>query len=288
MNSLKGLGVAMITPFTTEKKVNFQQLKQHTEFLIKGNTNYLVALGTTAETATLSKQEKKEVLQTIILQNQGRIPLVVGLGGNNTQQVLADIHEQDFEGIDAILTASPYYNKPSQEGLIQHFTAIAEASPRPVVLYNIPGRTGVNMSISTITQLAQHPNIIAIKEAAGSIEQMGAIIQSTPDDFLVISGDDGLTLPMIALGGSGVISVLGNARPQAWSKMVDLCLQGNFAEARKIHYHYLELIELLFVDGNPAGIKALLQLQGQVEGELRLPLVSAPLSTQEKMKAWLN
>ncbi len=287
MNKFKGMGVAMITPFTANKEIDIQALKKHTEFLIENGTNYLVALGTTAETPTLSSEEKQLVLKTIGEQNQGRIPLVVGFGGNNTLQMLEELKKQDFTHVDAILTASPYYNKPSQEGLLQHYQLVADASPRPMILYNIPGRTGVNMSVATIAELAKHPNIIGVKEAAGSIEQMGAIIQATPEDFLVISGDDALTLPMVALGGAGVISVLGNAFPKEWTELVQYALKNDFTQARSIHYRFLNSIDYLFRDGNPAGIKALLHHMGHIENQLRLPLVPAQQSTVDKLIASL-
>ena len=253
---LKGMGVALVTPFNADESINYDTLARLIEYQIKNGTDYLVVCGTTAETPTLTDQEKEEIRKFVIQINQKRLPIVYGIGGNNTRHIVDTIRHTDLDGVDAILSVTPYYNKPSQEGLYRHYAAIAEASPLPVILYNVPGRTGVNMSAATTLRLANDfPNIQATKEASGNFTQIDDIIKNKPSDFMVISGDDGITFPLITLGAVGVISVIGNAFPKEFSRMVRLALEGDYEKARIIHHRFTELIELLFVEGNPAGVK---------------------------------
>ncbi len=289
MNKLKGMGVALITPFKTDDSVDFDALAQLVEFQIKNGADYLVILGTTAETPTLTEDEKKEIIRFVVNLAAGRVPLVLGCGGNNTKTVTSTLRNSDFTGIDAILSVTPYYNKPSQEGLYQHFCEIAKASPVPVVLYNVPGRTGVNMSAETTLRLAnEFENIVAIKEASGDFSQIDNIIKDKPKHFSVISGDDGITFPLITLGAVGVISVIGNAFPKEFSRMVRLALNGDYESARTIHHRFNELIKLLFVEGNPAGVKSMLSAMGFIENKLRLPLVPNTITTYEKIRQVLK
>ncbi|NDP19665.1 MAG: 4-hydroxy-tetrahydrodipicolinate synthase [Paludibacter sp.] len=288
-NKLTGMGVALITPFKNDESIDFDALARIVELQIKSGTDYLVVCGTTAETPTLTEQEKEDVTRFVIQSAAGRLPIVLGVGGNNTKAVVEKLTTYDFSGIDAILSVTPYYNKPSQEGLYQHYTAIANASPLPVILYNVPGRTGVNMLASTTLRLAkEYKNICAIKEASGNFTQIDDIIKNKPDEFMVISGDDGITFPLITLGAVGVISVIGNAFPKEFSRMVRLALQGDYASSRQIHHHFTELIELLFVEGNPAGVKSMLAVMGFIENQLRLPLVPNTIKTYEKIRVVLN
>jgi len=283
------MGVALITPFKTDESIDFEALARIVELQIKNGTDYLVVCGTTAETPTLTEEEKEEITRFVIGVNAGRLPVVLGVGGNNTKAVVDKLQHYDFTGIDAILSVTPYYNKPSQEGLYQHYAAIAKASPIPVILYNVPGRTGVNMLASTTLRLAnEFSNICAIKEASGNFTQIDDIIKNKPEDFMVISGDDGITFPLITLGAVGVISVIGNAFPREFSRMVRLALEGDYANARTIHYRFTELIELLFVEGNPAGVKSMLAVMGIIENKLRLPLVPNTIKTFEKIRFVLN
>jgi len=283
------MGVALITPFKSDESIDYDALARLVEHLIKGGTDYLAVCATTAETPTLTDQEKEDITNFVIQKVAGRLPIVLGFGGNNTKAIVEKLHSADFSGIDAILSVTPYYNKPSQEGLYQHFSAIAKASPRPVVLYNVPGRTGVNMSAETTLRLAKEfPNICAIKEASGNFPQIDEIIKNKPKDFMVISGDDGITFPLITLGAVGVISVIGNAFPREFSRMVRLALQGDYDNARQIHQHFNELIQLLFVEGNPAGVKSMLAVMGFIENKLRLPLVPNTIKTYEKIRIVLN
>lgn len=255
------------------------------EYQIQNGIDYLVALGTTAETPTLTEDEKTRVRAFVIEKVKGRVPIVLGLGGNNTQAIVESLKTQDFDGIDAILSVVPYYNKPSQEGIYQHYKAIASATKLPVILYNVPGRTGVNMTAETTLRLARDfDNIVAIKEASGNITQMDDIIKNKPSDFMVISGDDGITFPLITLGAVGVISVIGNAFPREFSRMVRLALNGDYASALTIHHRFTELFSLLFVDGNPAGVKCLLHAMGYIQNQLRLPLVPTRITTYEKIR----
>ena len=283
------MGVALITPFKSDESVDFDALARLVEYQIKNGTDYLVVLGTTAETPTLTEQEKEEVTRFVIQCAAKRIPIVLGVGGNNTKAVVEKLNTTDFSGIDAILSVTPYYNKPSQEGIYQHYAAIAKASPLPIVLYNVPGRTGVNMLAETTLRLAKEfNNICAIKEASGNFSQIDDIIKNKPADFMVISGDDGITFPLITLGAVGVISVIGNAFPSEFSRMVRLGLQGDYKSARLIHHHFNELIQLLFVEGNPAGVKSMLAVMGFIDNTLRLPLVPNTIKTYEKIRVVLN
>ena len=254
------------------------------EYVLEGQADYIVVLGTTGETPALFPEEKDKIKKTIIQTNAGKVPLILGVGGNNTQAVVNELKEGDFSGFDAILSVVPFYNKPSQEGLFRHYEAIAKASPLPVILYNVPGRTGVNMAAATTLSLAREfDNIIGIKEASGNFLQIEEIIKNKPESFDVISGDDSITYPLMTLGAVGVISVIGNAFPMEFGRMVRLCLEGNFQEAMPIHFRFNELFNLLFVDGNPAGVKCTLNQLGLIENELRLPLVPTRMSTNEKI-----
>ncbi len=275
-NKFKGLGVAMVTPFNQEKEIDFNATELLIEHLIGGGVDYLVVLGTTGEVATLSDKEKKALVKFIVKNNKKRVPIVVGVGGNDTKHVVETIENYDYDDIDAILSVTPYYNKPSQKGLELHFKEIAANSPVPVILYNVPGRTGVNMTAETTLKLAQVPNIIGTKEASGNLNQISYILRDKPAHFHVISGDDGLILPQLALGMDGLISVLGNALPKPLSEMIKLAMNGNFAEARKINLNLVEIIDTLFLEGSPSGVKAALNIRGLMENSLRLPL--APVS----------
>jgi 4-hydroxy-tetrahydrodipicolinate synthase len=288
-NKLTGMGVALITPFKSDESIDFEALARLVEHLVKNGTDYLVVCGTTAETPTLTEKEKEEVTRFVIQVNAGRLPIVLGMGGNNTKAIVEKLQSYDFSGIDAILSVTPYYNKPSQEGIYQHYAAIAKASPVPVVLYNVPGRTGVNMTADTTLRLAKEfPIICATKEASGNFTQIDDIIKNKPKDFMVISGDDGITFPLITLGAVGVISVIGNAFPKEFSRMVRLALQGDYSSSRQIHHRFTELIELLFVEGNPAGVKSMLAVMGMIENKLRLPLVPNTIKTYEKIRVVLE
>lgn len=282
--NLRGLGVALITPFKTDKKIDFPALGRVIKHIVTGEADYIVVLGTTGETATLTASEKEEVRNFVTEQVNGKVPLVIGIGGNCTDAVVRELKDTDLSAFSAVLSVAPYYNKPSQEGLFLHFSAIAEASPIPVVLYNVPGRTGINISAKTTLRLAKkYDNIIAIKEASGNFKQIEEIIQNKPNHFKVISGDDALTYPLVTLGAEGVISVIGNAFPKEYGKMVRLCLDGKYNEALPIHYRFSRMYDELFVDGNPAGVKSLLHLMGLIENELRLPLVPTRLETSVEL-----
>ncbi len=288
-NKFRGMGVALITPFKQDYSVDFEALGKLIDYQIKGGADYMVVCATTAETPTLSAKERNEVIRFAVNQINGRIPVVIGLGGNNTMAIVESLKTEDFTGVDAILSVVPYYNKPSQEGLYQHYKTISENSPLPVILYNVPGRTGVNMTAETTLRIARDcKNVIAIKEASGNINQMNDIIKNKPADFMVISGDDGITFPLITMGAVGVISVIGNAFPAEFSKMVRLALNGDYESARQIHHKFTELFDLLFVDGNPAGVKCMLSMMGFVENKLRLPLVPTRITTMEKMRQVLD
>ena len=283
-NIFKGLGIALITPFTLDGKVDYKSLKRLLEYQLANGADFLCILATTGEAPCLTGQEKEELTAFIKDIVRGRIPILKYCGGNNTAAVVEEIKTTNWTGIDGILSICPYYNKPSQEGLYQHFKAIAEASPLPIVLYNVPGRTGINMKAETTVKLARDfSNIIAVKEASGSLEQVDEIIKNKPDYFDVISGDDALTFSMIASGAAGVISVIGNALPREFSRMIRLEFKGEYEPARKIHHMFTELYSLLFVDGNPAGCKALLNDMGMIENVLRLPLVPTTITTKQKM-----
>lgn len=283
-NIFKGLGIALITPFTLEGKVDYKSLRRLLDYQLANGADFLCILATTGEAPCLTKEEKAELTSFIKGVVGGRIPILKYCGGNNTAAVVDEIKTTDWTGIDGILSICPYYNKPSQDGLYQHFKAIAEVSPLPIVLYNVPGRTGINMKAETTVKLAKDfSNIVAIKEASGSLEQVDEIIKNKPDNFDVISGDDALTFSMIASGAAGVISVIGNALPKEFSRMIRLEFNGEYEPARKIHHMFTELYSLLFVDGNPAGCKALLNDMGMIENVLRLPLVPTTITTKQKM-----
>lgn len=285
-----GAGVALITPFNEDKSVDYSTLGRLVEDQILGGTDYLVVLGTTAETPALSDEEKKEIVRFVIEKNAGRLKIVVGLGGNNTLGLVQAIRATNFDGIDAILSVTPYYNKPTQEGLFQHFKMVVEASPVPVILYNVPGRTGVNMDADTTLRIANlSEKVVAIKEASGDLAQFAKIINNAPGYFKVISGDDGLTLPSVALGSVGVISVIANALPGMLSQLVHASLEGNIAAAGRIQLQMAEMLKLIFKEGNPAGVKALMEIMGTAKNELRLPLVPVSEATRSQLQAeWLK
>lgn len=283
--NLKGMGVALITPFMKDGNVDFTALSRVVDYQLQNGTDYLVVLGTTAETPTLTSEEQKEIIELVVSKVNGQIPIVLGVGGNNTHAIVQKLKTDNFAGIDAILSVVPYYNKPSQEGMYQHYSLIAKSSPIPVVLYNVPGRTGVNMTAETTLRLAnEFENIIGIKEASGDMTQIGKIIKYKSDEFQVISGDDGITFPLITFGAVGVISVIGNAFPKEFSRMVRLALAGDYMNALTIHHNFTELFDLLFVDGNPAGVKSMLNMMGYIENELRLPLIPTRITTYEKIR----
>ncbi|HIX75162.1 MAG TPA: 4-hydroxy-tetrahydrodipicolinate synthase [Candidatus Parabacteroides intestinipullorum] len=283
--SLKGMGVALITPFKEDESVDYEALGRLVDYQVQNGTDYLVVLGTTAETPTLTEEEKRNIIDLVVSHVRGRIPIVLGVGGNCTRNVVDQLKHGNFQGIDAILSVVPYYNKPSQEGIYQHYKAIAQATKLPIVLYNVPGRTGVNMTAETTLRIAREfKNVIAVKEASGNITQMDDIIKNKPDRFNVISGDDGITFPLLTLGAVGVISVIGNAFPREFSRMVRLALAGDYENSRLIHHRFTELFSLLFVDGNPAGVKSMLNMMGFIENKLRLPLVPTRIVTYEKIR----
>ena len=280
----RGLGVAVVTPFTLDGAVDYPALKRLIRYQLDSGVDFLCIVATTGETPCLTLDEKNKITELVKEENKGLVPILKYCGGNNTAAVIEEMKATDWTGIDGILSICPYYNKPSQEGLYQHFKAIASASPLPVVMYNVPGRTGVNMKAETTVRLAHDcENIVGIKEAAGSLEQVDEIIKGKPDRFDIISGDDALTFSMIASGAAGVISVIGNALPREFSRMIKLEFQGEYEAARRIHHMFTELYSLLFVDGNPAGVKALLNDMGYIENVLRLPLVPTTIKTKEKM-----
>ncbi|MGN0068315.1 MAG: 4-hydroxy-tetrahydrodipicolinate synthase [Prevotella sp.] len=283
-NIFRGLGVALITPFTPDGQIDYKSLKRLVEYQLQNGADFLCILATTGETPCLSKEEKTEIKNLVVDINKGRVPILMGCGGFNTMAVVEELKATDWTGIDGVLSVCPYYNKPSQEGLYQHFKTLAEASPLPVVLYNVPGRTGINMKSSTTIRLANDcENIVAIKEASGSLEQVDEIIKGKPNRFDVLSGDDALTFSMVASGAAGAISVIGNALPKEFSRMIRLEFKGEYEPARKIHHRFTELYSLLFVDGNPAGVKALLHEMGFIENVLRLPLVPTRLTTLQRI-----
>ena len=285
-NIFRGLGIAFITPFTEEGAVDYESLSRLIDYQLDNGADFLCILATTGETPCLSLAERAQIKSAIVRQVDGRVPILMGCGGNNTAAVVEELKNGDFSGIDGILSVCPYYNKPSQEGLYQHFKAIAAATELPVVLYNVPGRTGINLKPETTCRLARDcKNIVAIKEASGSLEQVDEIIKYKPNDFEVISGDDALTFPMIACGAVGVISVIGNALPKEFSRMIRLEFNGEFEAAQKIHHKFTDLYSLLFVDGNPAGVKALLTEMGFIKNQLRLPLVPTRVTTLQKISS---
>jgi len=289
MKVLIGTGVALITPFNQDKSIDFDALERLVEYQITGGTNYLVVLGTTGETATLSSSERQEIFQFIAKKAKGRIPLVAGIGGNNTQEIIEQVKRVDSSAYCAVLSVSPYYNKPTQEGIYRHYQAISEASPVPIILYNVPGRTGSNIESATTVRLAKScPNIVGIKESSGSFGQYSEIMRDKPADFLLISGDDATFLPMAALGANGLISVLGNAMPEAVNMLVKTSLENNYDKARKLHSNLLNIVDLCFVEGNPAGIKGILSQKGLCEKDVRLPLAEISERTTEQITAELQ
>jgi len=289
MQSLIGTGVALVTPFKNDFTIDVEALRRVVNFSIDGGVEYLVVLGTTAENATLTTEEKELVIETVIEVNAGRLPLVLGVGGNNTYKIVEELRTRDFSAFDAILSVSPYYNKPSQEGIYQHFKAVAEASPIPVILYNVPGRTSSNMLPSTVIRLANDfENIVAIKEAAGDLVQAMRLIKDKPKDFLVISGDDMIALPIVLAGGSGVISVIGQGFPKEFSEMIRLGLNRKVDDAYKLHYLLADCIDMIFEQGNPSGIKEVFKLLGITENVLRLPLVSVDESLSNRLDIFVK
>ncbi len=282
-----GTGVAVITPFLENENIDEKALEQIINKLIYGGVEYLVIMGTTGESVTLTKEEKQEVVNIARETIDGRVPFVLGIGGNNTKELASQIEKTDFEGIDAILSVSPYYNKPSQNGIYEHYKYLAAASPLPLILYNVPGRTNSNMLPETTIRLANDvANIIGIKEASGNFDQCMRIIKEKPEDFLVISGDDNYTLPYMSIGMDGVISVVANAYPKEFSDMVRSCLKGDYEKAREIHYSVLDVMNAIFAEGNPAGIKALMEIQGICKNIVRMPLATISENLYLKLKAF--
>ena len=289
MNELFGTGVALVTPFNEDKSLDFKGLERLVNFQIANGINYLVILGTTGEPVTLTSKEKEQVKSTIIDVNKGRLPLVFGIGGNNTMDVVNEIRSTDLSAFSAVLSVSPYYNRPTQEGIYEHFKAIAEASPKPIIVYNVPSRTGKNMEPETILRLANDfKNIVAVKEAAGDIVQAMHIIRNKPNDFMVISGDDMIALPLVLAGGAGVISVIGQGFPKDFSEMIQLGLNGDVQAAYKLHYKIIDSIDYIFEEGNPAGIKALLSRINICSENVRLPLVNASYDLQQKLNNFVT
>ena len=289
MQSLIGTGVALVTPFKKDFSIDFEALQRIVNFSIDGGVEYLVVMGTTAENATLTQSEKESVINVVIETNNGRLPLVLGVGGNNTMQIVEELKTRDFTAFEAILSVSPYYNKPTQEGIYQHFKAIAEASPIPVILYNVPGRTSSNMLPSTVVRLANDfSNVVAIKEAAGDMPQAMKIIKNAPKNFLVISGDDMIALPIVLAGGAGVISVIGQGFPKEFSEMIRLGLNRKVNEAFKTQYFLSDCIDMIFEQGNPAGIKHIFQSLGIAENTVRLPLVSVDNSLADRLDEFVK
>ena len=286
---ITGAGVALVTPFDSNGNVDYTALSRVTEFTLANGIDFLVALGTTAETPTLEKEEKQKIVREILDTNKGRVPVVIGIGGNDTRAVVRQIKEQSFEGIDYLLNVAPYYNKPGQKGLYMHFSEIAESSPVPVIIYNVPGRTGSNISAETTLRLANdRKNIVATKEASGNLDQIMAILRDRPEGFGVLSGDDALTYPIVALGGEGVISVMANACPDRMSKMVKKLRDNELAQARKLHFEMLELIQMIFAEGSPAGIKNALKQLGLCEDYVRLPLTTVSEALEARIREYLK
>jgi len=284
ITKLKGMGVALVTPFNDNKEIDFNALEKFTEFLIENKTDYLVVQGTTGESPVLSNDEKLKVLDTVIKVNNGRLPIVFGIGGNNTTEVANQLSTFNIEGVDAFLSVSPYYNKPTQEGIFQHYKTISEHSKLPIILYNVPGRTASNVLAETTLRIANEcKNVVAVKEASGNFEQIMDIIQDKPENFLVISGDDAITMPFIAAGGDGVISVVGNGFPKLFSEMVNAGLNGDIAKSKELHYTILPIIKHLFSEGNPGGIKETLSYLDIMKTNLRLPLVNVTENTKNSI-----
>ena len=286
--SLNGVGVALVTPFKTNKKIDYEGLERLLKHVTTGGVDYLVVQGTTGESPTLANNEKKTILEFIKKHNSKNLPIVYGIGGNNTLALLKKIKKTDLEEVDAVLSVSPYYNKPSQEGIYQHYRTLADACPVPIILYNVPSRTGSNISSTTTLRLAQHPNIIGTKEASGNIGQCMEIIKHKPKDFFLTSGEDGLTVPMMSVGSVGVISVLGNAFPKIFSQMVNAASKGNYKKAKSLSFMLLELNSLMYVEGNPTGIKQVLSILGVCENHVRLPNVVPSLSLTEDIESYVQ
>ena len=285
-----GSGVALVTPFKSNFEIDTEALDKLVEYQISNGIDYLVALGTTAETPTLSENEKRQIVEIVRKRNNNRVPLVVGFGGNNTAKLVSQIKEFDFTGIDGILTVTPYYSKPTQEGMYRHFMEVAEFSPVPVILYNVPSRTGVNLEAETVIRLARvSDKFAAVKEASGNLAQMSQIIRDTPRCFTLVSGDDGIAVPVVSLGGKGVISVIANALPESLSRMIRASLEGDFAGAERLHHEMSTLFTLLFREGNPGGVKALMHTMGRIENVLRLPLYKVSEKLYREIEtAWHN
>lgn len=288
MKELMGTGVALITPFKEDYSIDFDALTRIVNQQIDGGTNYLVVLGTTGESATLSSDEKTAVINCIKAANHGRLPLVLGIGGNNTAEVCNQLKTTDVSGFSAILSVSPYYNKPNQEGIYQHYKALCAVTPLPIIIYNVPGRTGMNMTAETQLRLAELPQVVATKEASGNMEQVMQIIANKPSDFLVISGDDALTLPMMACGAAGVISVINHAFPKQFSGMVHACLEGRFADAKSLHYQTMESAIAIFADGSPSGIKTMLNEKGLCGTTVRQPLWPVNATVEANLRRLAN
>ncbi len=285
MDKYRGTGVAMVTPFLENFEVDFESLKKLTEHLISNGVHYLVVMGTTGENPTITDLEQTRILETIQEVNEGRVPVVFGIGGNNTKAVIERAKGFNYEGVDGILSASPYYNKPNQAGIVNHYTKLADEAKAPIILYNVPGRTGSMMHVDTILQLAEHENIVAVKEASGNFDHNMQLLKNKSDDFLVISGDDNYTLPFISLGMAGVISVIGNAYPKEFSQMVRYALDSNFENARYLHYRLLPMINAIFEDGNPGGIKCVLEALDICGTTMREPLYPILPTVSEKLKS---
>jgi len=283
MGKFRGLGVAMVTPFNADGSIDFSGLKKLTIHLVDGGVNYLVVMGTTGENPTILNDEQQAILQKVKEVNAGRLPIVFGIGGNSTAAVVDRLKSENLEGVDGILSVSPYYNKPSQEGIYQHYKAVSEATPLPVIMYNVPGRTGSVISAETTLRIAQLANIVATKEASGSLDICMDVIRGAPEGFGVISGDDNYTMPYIAAGMQGVISVLGNAYPKEFSQMVNYALDGDFKNAKHLHYKLLPLMKAIFMDGNPGGVKYVLHKLGICQNEFRLPVVRVNAATENAL-----
>ena len=289
MEKIKGTGIAMITPFTKDHSVDYKSLEKLIKYQIEGGIDYIVLMGTTGESSVLSHNEKKEIIHFCVKKINKKIPIVLGIGGNNTFQLVEEIKNTDFSGIDAILSVSPCYNKPTQEGIYQHYKIISEASPLPIILYNVPGRTSSNISDQTTFRLAKDfRNIIAIKEASGNFNQIMNIINNKPNDFIVISGDDAITLPLIYMGADGVISVIAQSHPKEYSNMIKLAREGKIKDANEIHYKIYPMYEPIYIEGNPVGIKACLELLGLCKSEVRLPLIKASENIKNQLKKLLT
>lgn len=283
MEKFKGLGVAMVTPFNADGSIDYLGLERLTNHLVDGGVNYLVVMGTTGENPTINNEEQQAILQKVIEINARRLPIVFGIGGNSTAAVVERLKSENLEGVDGILCVSPYYNKPSQEGIYQHYKAVSDATPLPVIMYNVPGRTGSLVVAETTLRIAQLPNIVCTKEASGSLDICMDVIRGAPEDFGVISGDDNYTMPYIAVGMQGVISVLGNAYPKEFSQMVNYALDGDFKNAKHLHYKLLPLMKAIFMDGNPGGVKYILNKLGICQNEFRLPVVPVNKTTEKSL-----